>query len=218
MLRSAVEIMCCPDCQGSLELEVFTKKLGRVEDGLLTCKTCRVCYIVCDYIPRMVPENLYNNHEFCKKYAIDTETLLKQWSDVKIDICTIQNHTESNFGYEWEHYANLGWTENTGSDDSSTVESIRWFHEKSLLKENDILITQDYELAGFALQKKAMVINPLGFVYTNENIDGLLQQRYLSAKHRNAGGRVKNKKRSHLDDDLFIKNLLELIEKGYEND
>jgi len=119
------------------------------------------------------------------------------------------------FVYDNSHYFNFDYGQMIVCDKGS--DSVD-FKILSLLKENDILITQDYELAGFALQKKAMVINPLGFVYTNENIDGLLQQRYLSAKHRNAGGRVKNKKRSHLDDDLFIKNLLELIEKGYEND
>jgi 2-polyprenyl-3-methyl-5-hydroxy-6-metoxy-1,4-benzoquinol methylase/uncharacterized protein YbaR (Trm112 family) len=138
MLKSSLDIMCCPDCKGSLELESFKNQVGRVKDGLLTCKVCGTCYIICDYIPRMVPENLYDNHEFCENYPINTNALLKKWSDVQIEILDIQNHTESNFGYEWEHYSKLGWIDVTGIDDSSTDESIRWFHEKLLLNEKDI--------------------------------------------------------------------------------
>jgi len=89
----------------------------------------------------------------------------------------------------------------------------------SLLKENDILVTQDFELAGFAFNKKAYALNPKGLIYTSDNIDSLLQQRYLSAKARKSGYRSKIKKRSKEDDDLFQASLLQLIKKvGDYND
>ena len=138
MLKTSLDIMHCPDCKGHLDLEIFKKQFGRIQEGLLTCRACGICYIICDYIPRMVPENLYSNNEFCENYSINTTKLLKKWSVIDIEISDIQNHTESNFGYEWEHYAELGWIDTAGIDDSSTGESARWFREKLLLNKNDI--------------------------------------------------------------------------------
>lgn len=138
MLRSSLNIMCCPCCKGNLELEIFEKKLGRIREGLLSCLMCRTSYIVCNYIPRMVPQYLYENSEFCDKYSIDTRTLLDKWPGEKDNILDIQTHTEDNFGYEWDHYANLGWESATGVNDSSADESFRWFHHKLMLDKSDI--------------------------------------------------------------------------------
>ncbi len=53
----------------------------------------------------------------------------------------------------------------------------------ALLKEckaGDIVVTQDYGLAGMALSQRAFVLNQDGWEYTDKNIDELLQTRYLS--------------------------------------
>lgn len=81
------------------------------------------------------------------------------------------------------------------------------------LKSSDIVITQDYGVASLALSKKAYVLNQNGLIYTNENIDTLLYNRYLSQKIRRSGGKTKGpKKRSRLNDISFEKNLVKLID------
>ena len=53
-----------------------------------------------------------------------------------------------------------------------------------LAKKGDLVITQDYGLASLALPKGCLVMHHKGFMYTNKNIDELLQTRYLSAQAR----------------------------------
>jgi uncharacterized protein YaiI (UPF0178 family) len=82
-------------------------------------------------------------------------------------------------------------------------------------KENDIVVSQDYGVAAICLGKRAYVINPRGTIYTNENIEGMLERRHISQKIRKAGGRTPNaKKRTSEDDKRLKKNLLFLIKSN----
>ena len=82
----------------------------------------------------------------------------------------------------------------------------------NFLKENDILITQDYGLAVISLSKKAKAINPNGTIYTNDNIDNLMEQKYLNILNRRKKIKTKNiKKRTKETNDNFLKNLQILI-------
>ncbi|GGP13202.1 YaiI/YqxD family protein [Oceanobacillus neutriphilus] len=63
-----------------------------------------------------------------------------------------------------------------------------------LAKKEDIVVTQDYGLASLALAKGCYVLHHKGFTYTNDNIDQLLQSRYLSAKERRSGKHSKGPK------------------------
>ncbi|MFD1065087.1 YaiI/YqxD family protein [Oceanobacillus locisalsi] len=63
-----------------------------------------------------------------------------------------------------------------------------------LVEKGDIVITQDYGLASLALAKGCHVLHHKGFAYTNNNIDQLLQSRYLSAKERRSGKHTKGPK------------------------
>ncbi|WP_042220589.1 YaiI/YqxD family protein [Oceanobacillus manasiensis] len=69
-----------------------------------------------------------------------------------------------------------------------------------LAERGDVLVTQDYGLASLALAKKCHVLHHKGFVYTNDNIDQLLQTRYLSAMERKSGKRTKGPKPFTQDD------------------
>ncbi|EOI05004.1 hypothetical protein UAY_00478 [Enterococcus moraviensis ATCC BAA-383] len=81
-----------------------------------------------------------------------------------------------------------------------------------LIQKDDILVTQDYGLASLVLPKGARVIHQLGYEYTGENMDGLLEQRYFSAKVRKSGGRTKGPKAfTQADRDKFKEKLLELL-------
>ncbi len=76
----------------------------------------------------------------------------------------------------------------------------------------DIVVTQDYGVATMALAKRAIAVSQNGFEYTNENIDRLLFQRYLSQKVRKSGGKSpKIKKRKTADDHAFRELLLRLV-------
>jgi uncharacterized protein YaiI (UPF0178 family) len=63
-----------------------------------------------------------------------------------------------------------------------------------LAQKGDIIITQDYGLASLGLAKGCTVLHHTGYSYTNENIDQLLQTRYLSAMARKSGKRTKGPK------------------------
>lgn len=63
-----------------------------------------------------------------------------------------------------------------------------------LAKMGDMIITQDYGLASLGLAKGCTVLHHTGYTYTNENIDQLLQTRYLSAMARKSGKRTKGPK------------------------
>lgn len=63
-----------------------------------------------------------------------------------------------------------------------------------LAEKGDIIVTQDYGLASLGLAKGIIVLHHKGFSYTNENIDQLLQTRYLSAMARKSGQRTKGPK------------------------
>jgi len=80
-------------------------------------------------------------------------------------------------------------------------------------KKDDIVISQDYGVAAICLSKNSKVINPKGYIYTEKNIDRLLEERHISSKVRKAGGRTNGpKKRSSEDDERLRNNLIKLIE------
>ena len=73
-----------------------------------------------------------------------------------------------------------------------------------MARSQDIIVTQDYGLAAMILAKGASAIDQNGMIYTNENIDSLLDRRYIGQKIRRGGGRTKGpKKRTREDDGRF---------------
>ena len=81
-----------------------------------------------------------------------------------------------------------------------------------LFKENDILVTQDYGLASLVINKAAAVIHTSGFFINKNNIDNLLQSRYISDKIRKLGGKTKGpSKRTKEQDENFKKCLYKVL-------
>ena len=82
----------------------------------------------------------------------------------------------------------------------------------NILKENDIVITQDYGVATIALAKQCQAINPNGLIYTTFNIDQLLATKHLTSKLRKNKIHIKGpKKRTQETKELFLNNLENLI-------
>lgn len=83
------------------------------------------------------------------------------------------------------------------------------------VRENDLVISQDYGLASLALLKKAKVLHVSGSIIDENNIDSLLMQRYMGSKLRKENKHIKGpKKRTKDIEDKFIKSLEELIKQG----
>ncbi|KGX87500.1 YaiI/YqxD family protein [Pontibacillus litoralis] len=89
----------------------------------------------------------------------------------------------------------------TGSDAAD-------FRIMQLAVAGDIIVTQDYGLAALALSKGCQVLHHKGFLFTHENIDGLLQNRYVSAQARKAGKRTKGPKPMGKEDRMQFRSLL----------
>ena len=82
----------------------------------------------------------------------------------------------------------------------------------NMVQPDDIVITQDYGLAAMCLARRAVPINQNGMIYTDSNMDALLQERHASKKIRLAGGGLKGPaKRTTEQDAAFEKALCGLL-------
>lgn len=83
-------------------------------------------------------------------------------------------------------------------------------------KKGDVVVTQDYGVAALALGKGAKAIHQSGRIFTNNNIDSLLMQRYISKKERmsNSKHHIKGpKKRTNEDDKNFEREFEKLLQQ-----
>ena len=78
---------------------------------------------------------------------------------------------------------------------------------------DDIVITQDYGLATLILAKGGVVLHNNGFIIDNNNIDTLLEKRYLGSKLR-GHVRIKGPKKREIEDDLRFYEALENLLGG----
>ena len=85
----------------------------------------------------------------------------------------------------------------------------------NMVKIGDIVVSQDYGVAAMALAKRAFAIGNSGKLYTQFNIDAMLNQRYLSKENRRKGGKFsKGPKAPVIDKNKFTKNLIEIISQN----
>ncbi|NBK97066.1 MAG: YaiI/YqxD family protein [Erysipelotrichia bacterium] len=83
----------------------------------------------------------------------------------------------------------------------------------ALCEKKDIIITSDGGLANLILGKQGIPISFSGYMYTSQNIEQILNERYLNAKARKAKQRFKHiAKRTKKDDEQFIITLTHVIE------
>lgn len=80
-----------------------------------------------------------------------------------------------------------------------------------LVKDGDLVVTQDYGLASLLLGKNCRIIHHLGFEYSNKNIDQMLQTRYLSVQARKSGQKTKGPAPLKDEDRQAFKNILASI-------
>lgn len=76
----------------------------------------------------------------------------------------------------------------------------------------DIVVTQDYGVASMVLGAGCYAINQNGLIYSKDNIDRLMFERFLAQKSRRAGLKgVKHRKRARENDDAFRNSFIRLI-------
>lgn len=86
------------------------------------------------------------------------------------------------------------------------------------LEKGDLVITADIGLAALVLGKGAHALNYNGYFYTNDNINQLLENRYINQKILMSGGRLKGpKKRNNRDNEYFEGALEKFIQKHCRN-
>lgn len=79
----------------------------------------------------------------------------------------------------------------------------------------DVAVTQDWGLAAMLLGRGVICLSPTGKEYRNENIDFLLEERNVKARHRKGGGRTRGpKKRSPIEDARFEATLKRVLSSG----
>jgi len=87
-----------------------------------------------------------------------------------------------------------------------------------IFKQGDILVTQDYGLASLTLGKASAVIHTAGFFINRNNIDSLLQSRYISERIRKQGGKTKGpSKRRKEQDNNFKECLYKVLREHFKN-
>ena len=55
MKRELMDILACPVCKGTLELNVEVEGGEEIVTGSLYCAKCSVKYLITDGIPRLLP-------------------------------------------------------------------------------------------------------------------------------------------------------------------
>ena len=78
----------------------------------------------------------------------------------------------------------------------------------NMVQTGDIVVTQDYGLAAMCLARRAIPINQNGMVYTDNNIDALLHERYTSKKIRMSGVRLKGPSKRTAEQDAAFETAL----------
>ena len=58
MKRDLMDILACPVCKGTLELEVTEEDENEVITGSLKCAACSETYPITDAIPNLLPPDL----------------------------------------------------------------------------------------------------------------------------------------------------------------
>lgn len=86
------------------------------------------------------------------------------------------------------------------------------FYIANKIEKGDIVITQDYGLATMCLSKQSIPINQNGLIFSQNNIDGLLNNRHLHQQLRRQNKYYgKSKKRNPEADKAFERSLRRLV-------
>lgn len=83
----------------------------------------------------------------------------------------------------------------------------------NLFQKGDVAVTQDYGVAAMVLSKGGYCIHQSGKLFTNDNIGGLLMDRHLAKKARNASSKshIKGPKKRTAEDNKRFEDSFEKL-------
>lgn len=137
---------------------------------------------------------------------------------VDADACPVkQEITEISGLYDVDIFFIASYAHVTNSDDEHWIyvdaerEAVDLYIVNHV-KPGDIVVTQDHGLAGLLSARGVYVLSPRGIRFSEGDMDHTLFKRYLSAKQRRAGGRVKGpRKMSATDRERFRESLKRIL-------
>lgn len=56
MKKDVIDILCCPDCKGSLSVEIESEKDDEIVNGILKCSNCEKKYTINQGIADLRPK------------------------------------------------------------------------------------------------------------------------------------------------------------------
>ena len=140
MKSSLLKKLVCPDCKIGFTLKIFEHKKQDIKDGILICPRCNHFYLIVNFIPRILPSNLYFSREFIEKYKRQINSLhiniekTYMFDKKQNSLNRLKRNTIRSFGFEWLEYARFGWDDpNYNIKKEENV-----FREKSLLYPEEI--------------------------------------------------------------------------------
>lgn len=129
--------------------------------------------------------------------------------EIIIDVCKSYN-IEAIMFVDTSHLINLDCTVITLDKGSDSVD----IAIANYCNKGDIIVTQDYGVASMVLGAGCYAINQNGLIYSKDNIDRLMFERFLAQKSRRAGLKgTKHRKRVKENDDVFRSSFISLINK-----
>ncbi|MGN8646983.1 YaiI/YqxD family protein [Gracilibacillus sp. HCP3S3_G5_1] len=115
-----------------------------------------------------------------------TDIVIEETKAFQIDVVVVKSYSHFSMKETPEHVKVKYVDDGADAVDYRIVQMIR---------PDDLVITQDYGLAALCLEKDCHVMHHLGFTYSKDKINRMLQERHVNAKARKAGLRTKGPKK-----------------------
>jgi len=112
MRRTALEVLRCPECAGSLTLRAFDET-SEVEEGLLTCDLCDRRFPIINAIPRLLPDVHIHvvgryHPDFFRRWKIDPDLIIGRSSKApRTGRLKAERRTVRSYSYQWRKFKEM---------------------------------------------------------------------------------------------------------------
>ena len=108
MKTNYTSLMCCPDCQNQLHLEVITKNDDQVIEGLLICRQCQCFFPIISSIPRMLGQSqLFELVTEYPDFLRRNKDKIAEYSTAAIEGFSTDKRIATGFNFEWSHHSEI---------------------------------------------------------------------------------------------------------------
>jgi SAM-dependent methyltransferase len=114
MTRALLEWLCCPECEGTVDLQVLqAADDGSIDEGVLRCAGCARVFPIVNGIPRMLPdalahETLRHHREFFTKHRGEMEPFLaRAGRSLSDEWWDAEQRTITSYSYQWRKFKQM---------------------------------------------------------------------------------------------------------------